>query len=771
MNRRKQHTTNSLSTIFKQWFSCLFLLSCLTPALLCQEGLAVSSHSASQISFDYCLQNIVAQPRQGAILLSAPAAANSMSRELGLPMLPQHRQLVVLNDNNHKITIEHQKWDTLSLPSSGCQLPVMHYAGAKAKDVRLPLAGRDSLYYAADSMMGAPLVSIKPLGKMRGTSVAELSIAPVRYNPAQGTIAVCRKLRATVTATSTPHLTDPTGNPMLRALPILTPDNSKTYVNTLIQDTLPTGYLIVTTPRYSEALRPLIAWKRQEGYIVDVICFDNGTSNKTVKDSLQSRYDNPSANHPAPLFILVVGDMADIPLWTGLHNIEGLDNHRTDFYYAEFSGDMLPDAFVGRLSMHDTNELHNIVAKTVAYEKGLMADTTALRRSLIVAGKEETYPAPVATNGQVNYIKQLLISHDPAHDTLCYYNPSSADRRDEILEDLREGVALMSYTAHCNTKGWRDPRLNNTDINTSDIVDHSLFVAINNCCRSNDVAGECFGEMLLRKAVGGAVASIGATNETLWEEDYVWSTGPGTMTENPQPANSGNGAFDRLLHPHLQPIEEQAWTIGQMLLAGNGAVAASGSPFADFYWEIYLLLGDPSLMPHIGPLHEIELTCDSVQIGDTAMSLLGTPWTRVAATCGDTLMGLCTLGADGEGHIHFRQAVASDICITATRQFHKAKQVTFRLVDSIPPQGLETPSGRSLQIYPNPARDRLTVCGIASPAQLTIFDSRGQKRLEKNVTDQQTIDLGRQLPSGIYTLSITQPDNSKTYKKIVIRGL
>lgn len=771
MTYRKQHIANNLPTIFRQWFTFLFFLSCAVPHLLCQEGLAVTSHSGNRIAFEYSLQNIEVHSYTDALMLSAPAASNSMSRVPGLPMLPLYRQLVLLDGSNPEIKILHQQWDTLPLSATDSCLPLLHYAGARAKDSRLPWAGKDSLYYAADTLTGPPLVGIKPLGTMRGNAVARLTIAPVRYNPAQGTIAVCRKLSVTVTAASSPRRTAPGGNTMLRALPVLTPDNAKEFVNTLALDTLPVGYLIVSTPRYREALNPLIEWKRQEGYIVDAIYFSEGTSNQAVKDSLQSRYDNATDLHPAPLFILIVGDMADIPLWTGRHNIEGLDNHRTDFYYAEFSGDMMPDALVGRMSVHDTVELHNVVAKTVAYEKGAMADTAHLRRSLIVAGKEETFPAPDATNGQVNYIKQLLVAHDPGHDTVCYYNPSSSDHRDDILDNLREGVALVSYTAHCNTKGWRDPRFNNADINGSDVVAGNPFVAVNNCCRSNDIAGECFGEMLLRKAGGGAVAAIGASNETLWDEDFFWSTGAATVTPAPSPDSTPSGAFDRLLHPHIQPAEEQAWTVGQMLLAGNNAVEASGSPFSNFYREIYLLLGDPSLMPQIGPLREMTLVCDSVHIGDTAILLHGTPWAHVAATCRDTLMGLSTLDANGEASMRLRHPVASSVCITATRQFHKAKQISFQLTGSTSPTALKTPCGRSLQVYPNPANNRITISGIDSPVRLSLFDSMGQVALQETVNGNQLIDLNVNLHPGIYTLMITRPDNSKEYKKIVIRGL
>ena len=84
-------------------------------------------------------------------------------------------------------------------------------------------------------------------------------------------------------------------------------------------------------------------------------------------------------------------------------------------------------------------------------------------------------------------------------------------------------------------------------IGTLDTLDNPqpLFY-VNNCCKSNDFGGTCFGEQLLRKPSGGAVAVIGATNSTLWEEDFWWAVGPTTISLTPSYDPIRLGAFDRL---------------------------------------------------------------------------------------------------------------------------------------------------------------------------------------------------------------------------------
>ena len=732
-----------------------------------QEGLTIASNNSSEMSIEYRLMNIEATSTDGRYALLSSPATNSHSHQVGAPELPQQRALIAIPAGGHTtLTITNEEWDTLRLSDLSIEKSIRPFGGANPKETMLPLAECDSLLYSSDTMIGFPLLSIESLGIMRSTSLAAITLSPIRYNPSQGTIAVCRKMSATLTFTGE-SAEQEEYNPMLRAMSVAMPRESKSYHNRMAGDSVAQVYLVVGTTHYRETLQPLLRWKRQEGYVVEEMYFDGYVNNDELKDSLQSRYDNATAEHPAPLYILIVGDMGDIALWPPRHLIPGLETYRSDFYYSEFTGDMLPDALIGRISVEDTTQLRQVVEKTVAYEKGEIGDTLSLRRSLLVAGKEEMEPAPTATNGQVNYLKNLIIDHDPEHDTICFYNPTSAEMRNNIIAALRAGVGLVNYTSHCTSQGWRNPSLTVRDVRDSDIVEGHYFLAVNNCCRSNDVAANSFGEQLLRKAGGGAVGAIGATNETLWEEDYYWSVGFGSMAENPTIDSTSAGAFDRLLHPHIQAEEEQAWTASQMMVAGNSAVVASGSQYADYYWEVYLLLGDPSLMPHLGPLQQMILECDSVAIGDTVVALRGTPWAQVAATCGDTLVGLCRLDGNGEATMQFRQPIASNLCITATRQFHIAKQITYKYLEDSVVNVITNVGSESILVYPNPTNDKITVSGITTPSTLTIYDNMGRKILETTVVDKQTLNVKQSLAPGIYTIKVTDNDRFKTQTLII----
>ena len=690
-----------------------------------QNGIQFRHSDSRQMSFGFTLTDIRSDACGDRYSSLTSPATNSFSTEIGKPMLPVYRQIIEIpNGGDPIITIDTVDWKTLALSGIGCPDAVRPMAPASIKSAGRQEPVPDSSIYGQDLFYGDDIVSIRSLGTMRGRRLAMLTIAPVRYNDALRQVQVCRHLAATVTVSGKHikgNLQPLQGNPLAENGEAA----SKAYTNILAASDVPITYLIVSPPKFREVLQPFIAWKRQEGFRVEEY-YCESSNKEAIKSHLQQRYDNATPSHPAPLFILLAGDVQEIGVWNAQHNIEGLLVHQTDLYYAEFTGDYLPDALIGRLSASDTATMRQIIDKTLSYERFMLADSSYLSRSLLVAGKEETEPAPTVTNGQVNYLKSCIIEHDSQHDTICFYNPSSDTLGEAIEGHIRQGVGLINYTAHCIATSWLYPRISQYFFDTLP-ANGSLFIAVNNCCRANEIIGDCLGEHLLRKGGSGAVGVIGASNETLWNEDYYWSVGgEGNPSLFPQYHAGLEGAYDRLFHTHGTAPAEHAPTMGQMLTAGNWAVTASGSPYDAYYWEIYSLLGDPSLMPYIGIPDTQWLAVDTVREGDVTIGVHGTPGARVAATWNDTLWGVCTLDGNGDGLMHTSRPVLDTLLLTATAQFHR------------PLQAIITPSPYE--------GARLVVADVAvhdgngiQTQQLTLCDSATISATVRNVGEQPAI--------------------------------
>ena len=148
---------------------------------------------------------------------------------------------------------------------------------------------------------------------------------------------------------------------------------------------------------------------------------------------------------------------------------------------------------------------------------------------------------------------------------------------------------------------------------------------VGNCCLTNAFdSGTCFGEALLRKSGGGAIGYIGGSDVTYWNEDYWWGVGEGSILANPSYNNTGEGAYDGMFHNN----NESNWAIVNtaIIMVGNLAVAEANG-MDDYYWEIYHLMGDPSLSTYLGIPEENNVSFTPlIPVGSEAIEIQANPY-------------------------------------------------------------------------------------------------------------------------------------------------
>ena len=527
------------------------------------------------------------------------AGMSCRAANAGEPALLELSRLVVMPRGSVLQLRDWRGGEEVRLPIDGRPFP---WQGATPKETERPWVPLGKEWGAQSGEW-----RVENMGVMGDRQVYRVTACPARYNPDDNSYLLIKSLTATL------HV--------------------KTAAQIPPNHTQPTRMLIVSRPEFREGLQEYAQWKRHEGYAVEEV-YAVSHKRDSVKALIRPYFDEATPLRPAPKYILLVGDAAKIQAFIGYSRPSSdFNTHSTDLYYAEYSGDWLPDAYIGRWAVNDTAELRAVVEKTLRYEQCRDMDTAMLRRAIVVAGNESRSPAPTTTNGQVNYVGSQIKQRHSEMDTVCYRNPASGGQVTEILADIELGAALLNYTAHCTRAGWSSPSVTYTSIDTLDNSQPVLYV--NNCCLSNDFSGTCFGEQLLRKPQGGAIGVIGATNETLWEEDYYWAVGPKhPYTSMPTYDSLRRGAFDMLLD------DDGITTCGELLQAGNMSVMASGTPYSRFYWEIYCLLGDPTLMPRLGlPRQQSLWVSDSVELGATELLVGCTPGATIAVTQGTRLLG------------------------------------------------------------------------------------------------------------------------------------
>lgn len=482
--------------------------------------------------------------------------------------------------------------------------------------------------YSKNEFYSETLVSVEKLGMLRGANIGRLNISPVSYNPVTNTIKVVTNIKFEVTFNNadllmTKEIKANTRSPFFDGVYNQLLNNQ--YNNTRDWITsYPVHYLIISDPMFENQLKTFIDWKKRKGFTVTEAYTDEiGSSLQQIKDYIQNLYNNGTPENPAPSFVLFVGDVAQIPAWDN-------GNGATDRNYVEYTGDLFPEIFYGRFSAENADHLQPYLDKTLMYEQYTMPNPSYLDTVLMVSGVDASY-AHDWGNGQINYgtINYFNEDHDIFSHTYLY--PASSSASAALQQNVSEGITFGNYTAHCSPNGWADPSFSISDIpNLTNQDQYGLLIG--NCCSSSEYQTTCFAEEIVRAANKGAVGYIGGSNSTYWDEDYYFGVGVGTISENPPPYEETTlGNYDRSFHDHGEEFSDWFTTMDQIIFAGNFAVSESGSSREEYYWDIYNLIGDPSLMiyysmPEVNPVTHTQF----ILIGETSLTVNAAPYSYVA---------------------------------------------------------------------------------------------------------------------------------------------
>jgi len=530
--------------------------------------------------------------------------------------------------------------------------------------------------YQKDAFYSQSLYSIKELGEMRGTHIARLSIAAVEYNPVKNLLKVYDELEIRVVF-DIPQGIDLQTEKQQYYSPAFQQVNNYLLNGSaykakvpVVGAQYPVKYVIVADSSFRTALIPFIKWKEKQGYkIIEAYTSDTavGYTNSSIKNYLHSLYNAGTPLDPAPSFVLFVGDINQIPKYPGQ-----LGSWPADLYYCEFTNDYFPEMMYGRFSANDTGELNPQIEKSIEYEKYLMSNPSYLDTSILISGNDASH-ASTYGDGQVNYGTSTYFN--ATNNIYCksyLYINQSYNKDLEIRQNADSGAAFINYTAHGLIPGWYDPRFYTN--NVADMKNAGKYpIMIGNACLTNkfDSPSNCFGEALLRARNKGAIAYIGATDNTLWDEDYYWAVGYGTITSNPTYATTTSGLYDMIFHTHGEPHNQWALNAYEYLRAGNMAVTQGGSNVRR-YWELYHLMGDPSLMPYLKvPSPITAVYSPLLPLGVSSFDITTDAYALVAISRNDSLISSTYADSAGLATLYFppfTQAGNVDLVITASQK-------------------------------------------------------------------------------------------------------
>ncbi|MBQ9473911.1 MAG: T9SS type A sorting domain-containing protein [Bacteroidales bacterium] len=628
----------------------------------------------------------------------------------GMPCLPTMvKMLEVPLCKGFDIKIKHIEADTVPLESPYVVAPLQ--PSRSKSDTSRPMLVQDVAAYATDEFMGCEPVRVEPVGVARSQNLARLLFSPVRYNAVRGQLIVVRNIEVEITyrepdAEATRRMAQHR-SAMFAEVPVVNADKRDGAKDA--PTTSPVRYLIVAHSSFRDQLDSFVVWKRRKGFITDIVYTDDaavGGTAASIAAYVKSQYTYATRTKPAPTFLLLVGDVEQIPAFDG-ENAPAFESHVTDLYYVTWTdGDLLPDCYCGRFSAQDAEQLLPQIEKTLMYEQCTFADPSFLDRAVMVSGIDAGYSGDNAYDygdPAMDYAISTYINGSNGYSSVVYYKNNTAqvpsgtnvtvrynggNNSDTQAGELRAlynaGAGWINYTAHGGVDEWSMPSFTNEHV--AEMSNRQKFgFMIGNCCLSNSYQEPaCLGEALLRRGDHcGAVAYLGGSNSTYWSEDFYWSVGVRSDISNTMNASydaANLGMYDRLVHSHGEPVSQHYTSAGAMMMAGNLAVESSTSSRKEYYWEVYNLMGDPSVTPWLTrPAPGVLVVGSSLVCGSTTLTVTAAPYAYVALTsCVDhSLVAATFANSRGQATLSFGSITAGAYELVATAQNHQPAYATL----------------------------------------------------------------------------------------------
>lgn len=667
---------------------------------LCISAMMAQNYRVVENSFDKVVVNFTAGNISTMDVMTDEGAFSRitmenfhLATEVGMPQIPVMVKLLEIPlCDGISYTIRSSRYSDFSAAELGIQHPLFPAQPSYTKSYTGPVEFvKNAEAYRTNALYHRDLIAVEKSGVMRNINIATVYFSPMQYNPVTDTYRIYEDVTVEFTfenadIPATYQMKNLHGNAVFNGLQsrVINPIHSDSRESTFNR---PIKYLIVAHSMFRDQLDNFVTWKKRQGLMVEIVYTDEanvGTTTTSIANFIKAEYTNATEDNPAPTYVLLVGDIAQIPVFNT--QVSG-ESHKTDLYYFTWTtGDNYPDCYYGRFSAQNANHLANILEKTMQYEQYTMPDPSYLDDAVLVAGTDGNY-GPTHANGQINYLSNNYVNTAYGFSNVHVHLYNSSSQAAQIRAEIGAGVGYSNYTAHCGSDGWSDPEFNTNQIQSMNNADRYGFM-IGNCCLSNKFDdNECFGEAQLRADKKGSVAYIGGSNSTLWNEDFYWSVGVrSSITATNTYDASHLGAYDRLFHTHGEEFSDWYVTGGSIIQGGNLSVESSTSSYKLYYWEIYHLMGDPSILPWLSQAEEMDVTVPEAMVsGTNTLQITAVPYAYVALTANGEVIAASTADATGTATLNFDPATTEntyEVAITAQNY-----QPYFHTIIAIEPEG------------------------------------------------------------------------------------
>ncbi|MEM2583828.1 MAG: C25 family cysteine peptidase, partial [Candidatus Thermoplasmatota archaeon] len=497
--------------------------------------------------------------------------------EIGKPMLPVIRYLIETpGDCSAYLTISSISFEDTSLKEIGLPLKIypLQPSIPKNEPREIKEIFIDENCYSTNEFLGSEIARIASAGWLRGHHFILLEVFPLQYNPLTSEIKIMKECEITLHFTNY-HLTSTVENmrkyysqsfeELFENLFI-----NHDYFKNMVGEGKPSeGYLIIVYDTFYDEILPLANWKANHGFVVTVTNtsqIPGGATTTNIRNYISNAYYNWS---PPPSYVLLVGDTAQIPTFTGTTGSS--PGQAVDLYFVTVNGtDYFPDIHIGRFPAANESQVVAMVNKTIYYEAGNFPSNEWIKKAAFMAS-EDNYQISEGTHNYV--INNYLLPHNYTCDKLYCHTYGATTQ--QVINALNNGRSLAIYSGHGSSTSWADgPPLSQSQVRNLTNNGMYPFVCSHACLTGTFNNAECFGETWLREANKAGLAFWGASSYTYWDEDDILE----------------KRMFKAWWEDNLETIGGMTDKAKIYLYQYYG-----GGGLSKYYFEVYNVLGDASV--------------------------------------------------------------------------------------------------------------------------------------------------------------------------------
>lgn len=263
-------------------------------------------------------------------------------------------------------------------------------------------------------------------------------------------------------------------------------------------------------------------YRRSQGFIVNVVdvedIFDEFDFGLPTAEAIRRFLHYAKFNWLIPPdYVLLLGDSTFDPrnfTGNGYNNFVPTMIVDTTFMetgsdeaLADFDDDGLAEIPIGRIATRSASVISAVLAKTVAFEKGL---NTAFSRGGL-------FPSDLPHGYDFEEMNNRLIAELPASIPVTTVNRATSDARERVINGFNSGPYLVNYAGHGTFSAWAGNMFSRSDVPSLTNTNNNLIIANMLTCLNGyyiEAAQEGLSEALVNKTQGGAVASWASSGLT-----------------------------------------------------------------------------------------------------------------------------------------------------------------------------------------------------------------------------------------------------------------